>query len=77
MEQIRDLWFFVPAQCPNFKSQLFMVSHKALQAFILQPNLTYGEPGRSSSLAVSAEATLPLALGWKETSHIAWLAVQF
>lgn len=54
-----------------------MVSDKALQAFMLQPNLTYGEPGRSASLAVPAEATLPLALGWKETRHIAWLEVQF
>lgn len=44
-----------------------MVTHKPLQAFMLQPNPTYGEPGKSSSLAVPAEATLPLALGWKGT----------
>lgn len=78
MQQIWDLWgFSLSPIIPNFKSQLCMVSDKALQAFMLQPNLTYGEPGRSASLAVPAEATLPLALGWKETRHIAWLEVQF
>lgn len=68
MEQIQELCFFcLSSILPNFKSHLCMVTHKPLQAFMLQPNPTYGEPGKSSSLAVPAEATLPLALGWKGT----------